>query len=474
MELVRFLWLLRRWWWLLALGILIGGGSAYGVSQLMTPIYRTSATLLVNQTQTPGIIAYNDILTSERLTKTYRELITKRPVLASAIDDLGVALSPDELAALIDVDVVGDTQLLSLSVEHPDPFQAQLLANAVAGAFIRANDKEQLSQTGSVSIVETAEAPGSPVRPRIWLNTVMGAFVGLLLAGAFALLYEYLDDTVKTAEDVEEVTKLPTLGRVGRFRRIHTPADGLAMGLAERTPAAEAYRVLRTNLRFTTFDTQTLLICSASPREGKTTTAANLAAAIAQTGQRTVLVDADLRRPTLHRIFKLSNGAGLTNALLSREPDPERFLQRTRFESLSVLTSGPQPPNPSELLSSGRMDAVIGALRKNAEIVLFDSPPLLAVADASIMAAKVDGAILVVDAGRTRAPALRQAAEALAHTKTRILGAVLNKLSQRGHGYYGYGYGYTYTSSSSDDATNGRWKLPLPWKRASRQSKTHA
>lgn len=473
MELARFLWLVRRSWWLLILGALIGGASAYAVSQLITPIYRASTTLLINQTQTPGVIAYNDILTSERLTKTYRELITKRPVLADTIDDLGVALTANELASMISVDVVGETQLLRLSVEHPVPVRARLLANSVATTFITTNEQDQLTQTGTVSIVESAETPGSPVRPRTMLNTLMGAFVGLLLAGAAFLLYEHLDDTVKSSEDVEAATNLPTLGGVSRFPRVRTPADGLVVASAGRTAPAEAYRVLRTNLQFSTFDAQALLVSSAGPREGKTTTTANLAVAIAQTGQRVIVVDADLRRPALHKIFGLGNGAGLTSALLAQTPDPARFLQPTRYENLSLLASGPQPPNPSELLSSHRMEAVVAALRKEAEVLLFDSPPLLAIADASILAAKVDGTILVVDAGRTRAPALQRASEALERTKTRVLGVILNKLTASGHGYYGYNDYY----SSSEDATNGHRKWRIPFMRSPRtpeEKKTHA
>src|SRR3972149_9722278 len=136
LQLVRYGRLFTRWWWLLVLAALIGGGSAYSVSRLMTPIYRGEVTLLVNQTQTPGVIAYNDILTSERLTMTYRELITKRPVLQEVIEGLQLPLSADELASMTDVAVVSDTQLLRLSVEQEEPGQARLLANAVAQAFI--------------------------------------------------------------------------------------------------------------------------------------------------------------------------------------------------------------------------------------------------------------------------------------------------------------------------------------------------
>ena len=452
MERARYLHLARRWWWLLVFGLLIGGSSAYGISQLITPIYRASATLLVNQTQTPGTIAYNDVLASERLTKTYRELITKRPVLVDAIDDLNLALSPDELRSFIDVEAVQDTQLLRVSVEHPVPSRASLLANAVTQAFINANEEDQISRPGSVAIVELAETPGAPILPRTTLNTALGAVAGLLLAGILALTYEYLDDTVKTAADVEAASGLATLGAVARFPRVRSVADGLVVGSTRPIAAAEAYKVLRTNVQFSTLDqpAQTLLISSANPGEGKTTTVANLGLAIAQTGQRVVLVDADLRRPSLHRIFGLDNRGGLTNALLSRASDLEGFVQPTHFENLWVITSGPLPPNPSELLGSPRLDAITEALRKQASVILFDSPPVLAVADASILAGKVEGAIMVVNAGRTRVHALQRAVDALSRSKKQILGVVLNKLTERDWGYYYHTYYY----AAEDDRTN--------------------
>ena len=472
MQLARYLRFLGRWWWLLALGAIIGGGSAYGISQLITPVYRAEATLLVNQTQTPGVIAYNDILTSERLTKTYRELIIKRPVLSQVIEDLDLALGYDELASMTDVAVVPDTQLLRLSVEHQEPQQARLLANAIAQAFIDANEQDGLTRPGTVSVVEPAASPGAPVRPRTMLNTIVGVLAGLFLVGVAVVVYEYLDDTLKTAEDVEAAAGLATLGGVARFPSRARGGVNLVVGSPHRVAAAEAYRVLRTNVRFSTLDepAQALLVSSANPSEGKTTTVANLAVAIAQTGQRVIVVDSDLRRPALHRVFGLSNGAGLTSALFSRDAQISRFLQPTEFEGLSVLTSGPLPPNPSELLSSNRMDAIVDALRKEADIVLFDSPPALVVADASILAGKVDGTMLVVDAGRARASTLQRAIEALSRSKTRVLGAVLNKLADRGQGSYSYAY-YYYAAT---DGTNGHRKRRLPWRKKAPQPEESA
>ena len=229
---------------------------------------------------------------------------------------------------------------------------------------------------------------------------------------------------------------------MARFPSDRTDADNIVVGSAQRTAAAEAYKVLRTNVQFSAIEVQALLVSSANPDEGKTTTVANLAVAIAQTGQRVVVVGSDLRHLALHRVFRLSS------ALPSREPGRSLFLQSTRFENLSVLTSGPLPLHPSELLSSYGMDAVVDALRRDVENTLFDSPPALALADASILAAKVDGTILVVDAGRTLARSVQRAGEKLGRSKARVFGVVLNKLIDGGHGYSSDAYSNRTSSPS--------------------------
>jgi capsular exopolysaccharide synthesis family protein len=444
MELARLPVLARRWWWLLLLGLVIGGGASYAVSQAMTPIYRASSTLLVNERQQPGTIAYNDILASERLTGTYRQLITQRPVLEAVISDLDLPYTAAQVAAMLDVSVIRDTQLIRISAENADPHLAQQLADSTASVFIKQNAQNELSRPGSVSVVESATTPTSPVKPRVLLNTILGVVAGLVVAAGVALLLEYLDDTVKSAEDLTASAGLLALGTVARFRHSKAPETSLITSHS-RHPAAEAYRVLRTNVQFSTLDkpSQTLVITSAHPREGKTTTVANLALVLAQAGKRVIAVDSDLRRPTLHRLFGVANSHGLTNVLLSRDSSLNGYLQPTRHDNLAILPSGPMPPNPSELLSSPRLKTLIENLKREADVVVFDSPPALAVTDASVLAARVDGTILVVDAGRTRGAALKQAKDALTRSKTNLLGAVLNKLQRRGGDYY-YHHHYYY------------------------------
>jgi capsular exopolysaccharide synthesis family protein len=205
-----------------------------------------------------------------------------------------------------------------------------------------------------------------------------------------------------------------------------------------RSPAAEAYRTLRTNIQFSSLDKplRTLLATSTAPDEGKSTTLANLAVTMAQSEQRVILVDCDLRRPSLHALFDLPNDAGLTSMILS--PEDAEPLQESGVPGLRLLTSGPLPPRPADILGSRRMDAVIARLRDEADIVLFDTPPVVAVTDAAVLATRMDGVLLVFQAGTTSRERARQARQILEKVKANIVGVVLNNAEvEKEYGYYG-------------------------------------
>ena len=297
----------------------------------------------------------------------------------------------------------------------------------------------------SVRVAEPAKPPFEPVRPKVVQNTFLAALVGLMLAAGAALLIEYLDDTVKTSEDVDRVADLPTLGNIVRFRRNGQP-DRLVSESDPKSPVAEAYRVLRANLDFARVGHPgaTLMVTSALEEEGKSTTAANLAVINALAGRSVILVDADLRRPSAHKFLGLENESGLTTLLVRRGVAAEALLRDTSVKGLRVLTSGPTPPNPAELLSSPRMGEIIEELKACAEMVIFDSPPLLAVSDPVILGSRLEGVALVVDSGKTRGGALARAIEALERTSVPILGVVLNKVSTSGGTGYYYHYYYSH------------------------------
>lgn len=309
------------------------------------------------------------------------------------------------------------------------------------------------STSGSnlLTVVDPATAPSSPSSPRVLLNTALAVLVGLLLAIGAAYLIEYLDDTLKSPGHVEAATGLPTLGAVMLMKgdKKRPLMYRLVAILYPRSQAAEAYRTLRTNIEFASLDTpaRTILITSAIPGEGKTTTASNLAAVFAQAGHATILVDVDMRKPGLHKLFDIPNTLGLTQLLRSDETSVRDVAQKTEQENLTVITTGPLPPNPAELIRSARMRTVISRLGEAADFVIFDSPPLQAVTDAAILSSEVDGTVLVVDSGRTRSGAAANGRDALARVGANVLGVVLNRLSKAtADDYYYYNYYGSYST----------------------------
>ncbi len=302
-----------------------------------------------------------------------------------------------------------------------------------------------------ISIIEPAVLPTVPISPNVRMTILLAAAIGAGLAIAAAFLLEYLDDTVKTPQDVERVMELTTLGAISTIDDVRSPDEALVSSLAPKSPVAEAYRVLRTNLQFAGVgkESSVFMVTSSQAAEGKTTTLANLGAVLAQAGKQVILVDTDLRRPSLHKLFGLANSVGLTSLLLDDDLSIQDVLMPTSIPSLRLLCSGPRPPNPAELLENPRMDAIIAQLRAEADLVIFDTPPVLAVADATIMSTKVNGVIMVVEMGNTRTEICRRSVQALRQVNAHLLGVVMNKVS-RGRGGYAYYYRYYYYYDAGD------------------------
>lgn len=302
----------------------------------------------------------------------------------------------------------------------------------------------------TVRVVDAAPLPSFAVAPNRQRAVLMAMMIGLALGIAFAIGLDRLDDSVKSPDELPVRFQLPVLGQIPAIRMSEkqvpaaTPMSRLVSHVDPRSVVAEAYRSLRTNIAFARAQSRarTLVLTSPGPADGKSTTVANLAITFAQQGQRTLLVDGDLRRAVLDKTFSIPRTPGLTEVIVGVAP-LENAVHATSVENLFVMGSGQLPPNPSELLGSERMRAVIAEAREQYDVVLFDSPPLLAVTDAAVLSTIVDGVILVVRVGSTRRDAVRRAAAHLRAVHSTILGAVLNDIDVTRGGYYG-GYGYYY------------------------------
>ncbi len=310
--------------------------------------------------------------------------------------------------------------------------------------------------TDTITVYAPAELPASPVGSRTLQNTLLGAATGLMIGVGVAFLLEYLDDTIKSPADVKQILPVGVLGTLPRMDQWENGRAALVVTEHPLHPIAEAFRSLRTSIQFSGVDRplRVLLVTSPLPTDGKTFTASNLAAVIAQGGQSVVVIDADLRHSTLHRAFDLPKEPGLTTALLS--PDRwEQVLQATGVEGLRFIGAGARPPNPAELLASHRFREFLSWLQEEADVVIIDSPPVLAVTDAAVLSTLVDGVMLIADCGETRRPAAVQAAERLLSVGGNLLGVVINRMSSKGDGYYYY-YSYYYSQDDDVGQSGGR------------------
>jgi succinoglycan biosynthesis transport protein ExoP len=415
------------------------------------------------------------------------QMVLRSPTNADAKDaarETFIQTQLDELETTItatgdEIQEKQDALVGAFSAQQIEQLQGEIAALQTKQTTLQANYANLLANTNrgainSMTIIGHAEVPSTPVGPGIGASVVAAGAVGLVLATAAAYLLEYLDDSIVSPDDIARVTEAPTLAGIARIEE--DDEGGRLIALSEpRAPTTEAYRVLRTGIQFSSVDNPDqarLMITSANPSEGKSLTVANLAIVMAQAGLNVLVVDADLRRPVQHKAFRMPQKGGLTNLLLELDlsaSDDEilaamkRAIQPTQVEGLHLLTSGPIPPNPSELLGSAKMEMTISTLARQYDYLVIDSPPVLAVTDAAVLSRRVDGVLLVVDAGRTRRGHLRQSLQQLEAANAHVIGLVLNRMSPRSDGYYTYYYyrhAYYLDESAKQDLdeapTNGR------------------
>ncbi|HEY8455805.1 MAG TPA: polysaccharide biosynthesis tyrosine autokinase [Actinopolymorphaceae bacterium] len=453
---------LRRRWLLILLTTVVTVGVAAALTMRMTPQYAAKVRIFVSTTRTGAAELYQGGLFAEQRVQSYANLIDGPELASRVIDRLDLETEPGELTNRIQATVVPKTVILEVRATDPNPAQALRLVDALGKEFVRLVAELETAKDADgaaikASILGSPSASDRPVSPRLTFNLGLAAMLGLLLGLGLAALREAVDTSLRDADELAELTGAPALG--------HIPADPDATSkptlnvVEPHAPRAEAFRIMSTNLQFVEVDkpSKVLVVTSSVPGEGKTVSACNLAITMAKSGQRVALVECDLRRPRIGHYLGLESAVGLTTVLIGRAT-LSAAMQPFGRDALPVLTGGAMPPQPADLLQSQAFADVLGELRHTFDTVILDAPPLLPVTDAALLAARADGALLVVRYGKTTREQVRTAVERLTSVKGRLIGTVFNRIPLReGKPYYGYSSAKPYGQRRAE-----REKLVLP------------
>lgn len=448
MELQDYLRVVRKRWRIIAFVTLLVIALAAMFTMLSTKVYASTTQFFVSTSGGDNVAALQqgNTFTQQRV-KSYSQLLKSPKVLDPVIEDLGLQTTADQLANKVSSTIPLDTVILEVTVTDPIPDQAARIASSIAQVFPKTIQEIERVKAGEaspvkVTVVKAADVQSTPISPRPSRNLALGGVLGLLAGLGLALLRDFLDTRIKSQRDVEGVTDKSVLGGIAFDP--DAPDHPLIVHVEPRAQRSEAIRVLRTNLQFVDVSAppKSIVITSSVPGEGKSTTAANLALSLAETGATVCVIEGDLRRPRLLEYLGFEGSVGLTDVLVGRF-QLDDVLQPFANTTLSILGAGAIPPNPSELLGSANMEELIEVLTGRFDYLLIDAPPLLPVTDAAVLSTMVDGALLVVGADVVDKGELQHAVESIKAVNGRILGLILNRLPLRDGGGYGtYRYGY--------------------------------
>jgi capsular exopolysaccharide synthesis family protein len=450
-----FLKLIRARWLVIALTTAVTVAGAVAVTLLTTPLYQASTRLYVSTPSNGDAgTVYTGTLSSQKRVLSYAKLAVGQTLAQRTIDKLHLDMTAAELKERVTATAATDTVLIDVSVLDPSPVQARDIADALSDELVVMVSELETSPDGTkantrVVVEQHATTPDHPVVPKTSTYLAIGIVLGALSGIALVTLRALLNNTVNDRQVIEEITGAGLVANIPLDKdRRKDPAISFA---TEHSPIAEAFCELRTNLQFLEVDDppRVLVVTSALPSEGKSTTAINIALALAEAEHNVVLVDGDMRRPKLDEYLGLIGSVGLSTVVAGRAPLDE-VLQKTRFPGLTTLTSGPVPPNPSELLGSQTAKKILSELRGSFDYVIVDSSPLLAVTDAAILAAEADGVLVIAQFAKTKREQLTRAVEKLTHVEARILGGIFTMSPTGANDYYHYrNYGEDEKSSGS-------------------------
>ena len=487
--------LVRRAWMVAIVSVLCAVLTVVGTLLFITPKYDSAAMFYVNNNNvsigdSSVSLDSGDLSTSRKLVDSYIVILNTRETLNDVIDYAGVSYTYKELQQMISANAVNETEIFRVTVTSPDPQEAEKIANAIA--YILPKRISTIIDGTSAKVVDAAIVPSSPSSPSYTSNAVLGFLIGFVLVVGIISLREIFDTTIRGEDDITQSCPHPILAEVpdmaagnkgsyygssrsgkkkGKYTAAHQTEKLALVGPGISFAAAEAYKLLRTKLQFSfadDSDCHVIGLSSAFSGEGKSLTAANLAFALSQLNKKVLLVDCDMRRPTLAEKLGISKYPGLSS-YLTRQCSFEELLQRCRFEdtenAFHVITAGHNPPNPVELLSSDRMKKALTIMREAFDFVILDLPPVCEVSDALAIAKETDGMLLVVRQNHCDRLALAEAARQFDFINAKTLGVVFNCTSEpsgkygksyyRQHSYQRYrSYGYRRTVKDAPGTKN--------------------
>jgi capsular exopolysaccharide synthesis family protein len=440
-ELHHYLLNLRERWRSGLVAALIVALAVAGLTAVQTPVYRATNQVFVQARPGAGVADLNSgaNFASQQI-MSYAELATTPYVLDEVIDDLGLEITPARLARDIKVNVEEGSFLIGISASATDPTMAARIADSTAENLqeaVASLSPGTTARTVELRIVAEAVVPVTPSSPNILRNALLGIVLALLAGVATALVRSLLNTRVRTITDLQGSTDRIVLGAIPSSRGAEDPSRVLVEN--PYSVASEAYRELRTNLQFVKLveNRRSVLVTSSLPGEGKSTATVNLAHVLAMSGARVLLVDADLRSPSVHRILGLEGDAGLTTVLIG-QAEIDEVTQSAGLDGLDVITAGAIPPNPSELLGSRAMEEMLEEAARHYDVVLVDAPPLLAVTDAAVLSQVVGGVLVVAQSERVRRAEFERALAKLETVDANVVGLVLNRVRGGSTSQYAY------------------------------------
>ncbi len=430
---------------ILVTAIAVGGVATYDIV-FKQPVYQAKTTVVIAKSDAAAdgsAASLNDINASQKLATTYSEIAKSELVLNQVIDKLGLRSTVKELSKNLTIKPVDDTAILSIAVKDPNAKLSAMIANEIAEVF--AKEVTEIYKVENVTQLSVAVAPETPANNTLTRDLILAAAIVIVAITAIAFLRFYLDDTVKDSDDVEKTIGMPITGRILKGD-IKAKRAGNEL-ITERAPKAivsENIKSLRTNLQFTAIDEdlRTILVTSTNASEGKSFVSANLAVSFAQADKKVLLVDCDLRKGRLHKIFGIPNTSGLSNLLTGDVRSFGKYIRRTKTPNLDLITCGTYPPNPSELLASKKNKRLMKVLGEFYDIVIFDGAPVGGLADSVILSSLVDETLIVVRDGNTTKSDLLAVKDSLDKVGAKVAGVVFNMVNRKATKYYNnYYYG---------------------------------